>query len=114
MFLFQQHSKQKKAIKENIDYLLDSDDDLVSNNKWMASVLSETYGKVFAKENNRVSDLIKYICRITEGDTFAVNLPYFCEKFLFCLTTTYGDLTVSLILILLAHPVKSRAVVGFE
>ncbi|MEG5283615.1 RNA-directed DNA polymerase, partial [Klebsiella pneumoniae] len=57
--LFFSYIRSKKDVRDNIGPLLDSDDNLVDDNKGMASVLNKTFSKVFTKENNRVPDPIK-------------------------------------------------------
>lgn len=43
--------RSKKAVKDNTGLLLDSDDNLVSENKGMTPVLDQTFRKVFTEEN---------------------------------------------------------------
>ena len=57
--LFFSYIRRKKATRENIGPLLNSDDILVSDNKEMAQVLNQTFSKVFTKENDRIPDPIK-------------------------------------------------------
>ncbi len=57
--LFFGYIRSKEAVKDNIGPLLDSDDNLVSNNKGMASVLNQTFRKVLTEEKNRVPHQVK-------------------------------------------------------
>ncbi len=57
--LFFRYIRSKKSVRDNIGPLLDSDDNLVSDDKWMASVLYLNFSNVFTNENDRVPDPIK-------------------------------------------------------
>ncbi len=57
--LFFSYIRREKSVRDNIGPLLDNDNNLVSDNKEMASLLNQTFSKVFTKENVRVPDIIK-------------------------------------------------------
>ncbi len=51
--------RSKKAARDNIGPLLDGDENLASDDKGLATVLNQTFSKVFTEENDRVLHPIK-------------------------------------------------------